>query len=79
MCTTLCKSVSFDDGKEREEREEGCVWETGRESLAMAESIDAVSLDMEKIYLGGKVRPLTSRLDFYSFLCVGFVVFSLLH
>lgn len=51
-----------------EERErDGRVWETRRESLAMAESIDAVSLDMEKIYLGGKVRPLLQDLIFQFF------------
>ena len=34
----------------------------------MTESIDVISLNMEKIYLGGKVLPLLLRFDFSFFL-----------
>lgn len=40
----------------------------------MAESNDAVSLDMEKIYLGGKVRALLQRLIFFLLSVLIFVV-----
>jgi hypothetical protein len=53
----------------------------------MAESNDSVSVDMEKIYLGGKVQSLTIffiiffmglglKVEFFSFLKMGFMFFS---